>query len=313
MNAISAIKIVAGLLALLTSFATYQASSATQPSTDTGARVVTSESTGSTGQAVRTPQATEVVDAIGQTAQGGGLLPAAPAPPAASAPPTSHGARKPGDVFDLSNWKLQLPDGSSGHMYPELASYQGSNFGLSKAGDGIAFRAQVGGSTTPNSKYPRSELREMAGKGEAAWNGTSGTHTLSLTEAVTQLPPVKPQVVTAQIHDSKNDIVEVLADGKRSSTKGKVAICVRYGGKEQQTCLDDNYVLGSRYTVDLTVTNGRIVVSYNGQKKLEFNATGATNTYYFKAGCYTQSNTQKGDAPDAAGEVIIYNAKVTHA
>lgn len=310
-----AIKIVASLLALLTSLATYQASSTTQPSTETGTRVVTSESTGSTGQAGRIPQATEVVDAIGQTAQGGGLLPAAPAPPAVSAPPTSRGATKPGDVFDLSNWKLQLPDRSSGHMYPELASYQGSNFGLSRAGDGIAFRAQVGGSTTPNSKYPRSELREMAGKGEAAWSGTSGTHTLSLTEAVTQVPPVKPQVVTAQIHDSKNDIIEVLADGKRSSTKGKVAICVRYGGKgkQQEPCLDDNYVLGSKYTVDLMVANGRIFIFYNGQKKLDLSANGDTNTYYFKAGCYTQSNPQKGDAPNAAGEVIIYAAKVKHA
>ncbi len=320
------IKALAGLLAVIASLATHQAPSDTQSSIGSGTAVVTSETTGSTSQA------SEQVDAVGQTAQDVGVLPvvtgspkrtvapalppasadAAPAPPAASATPTSPGARKPGDVLNLSNWKLQLPDGSSGHAYPELASYQDKNFRVNDTGNGIVFRAQVGGSTTPNSNYPRSELREMAGKGEAAWNGTSGTHTLSLTEAVTQLPPVKPQVVTAQIHDSKNDIIEVVADGKRSSAKGKVALCVRYGGKEQQTCLDDNYVLGSQYTVDLTVTNGRIFVFYNGQKKLDFNATGATNTYYFKAGCYTQSNPKKGDSPGAAGEVVIYNAKVTH-
>jgi hypothetical protein len=33
---------------------------------------------------------------------------------------------------------------------------------------------------------------------------------------------------------------------------------------------------------------------------------------YFKAGAYTQSNTSKGDAADAYGEVIIRSLQVTH-
>lgn len=33
---------------------------------------------------------------------------------------------------------------------------------------------------------------------------------------------------------------------------------------------------------------------------------------YFRAGCYTQSNTKKGDSPDSYGEVVIHELKVTH-
>jgi len=33
---------------------------------------------------------------------------------------------------------------------------------------------------------------------------------------------------------------------------------------------------------------------------------------YFKAGCYTQSNTDKGDTPKSCGEVVMYGLEVTH-
>jgi hypothetical protein len=35
--------------------------------------------------------------------------------------------------------------------------------------------------------------------------------------------------------------------------------------------------------------------------------------WYFKVGCYTQSNETKGDKPEAYGEVVVYKLKVTHA
>ena len=34
--------------------------------------------------------------------------------------------------------------------------------------------------------------------------------------------------------------------------------------------------------------------------------------WYFKTGSYLQSNTEKGDAPDAVGKVVLYQVDVTH-
>ncbi|MGH3426505.1 MAG: polysaccharide lyase family 7 protein, partial [Mycobacteriales bacterium] len=268
------VKVVAGLLALLTVLATNQTAPTDQHGPDIS--VVTAGMTGLPTQAGMASTVSEANDADsgGQTpVEAGPAAPiaspaaAAPAPPAVEAAPAvppiqpatsataaKPRATKPGDVFDLSIWKLQLPGGSSEHSYPDLANYTDKNFRLNDAGDGIVFRASVGGSTTPNSSYPRSELREMNGPSEAAWDAKSGTHTLSVKQAVTELPPVKPQVVTAQIHDANDDIIEVLADGLHA--KGKVALCVRYGGKEQPTCLDDNYTLGAQYALDVTVASG---------------------------------------------------------
>ena len=34
--------------------------------------------------------------------------------------------------------------------------------------------------------------------------------------------------------------------------------------------------------------------------------------WYFKTGSYLQSNTEKGDAADAVGKVVLYQVGVTH-
>ena len=41
----------------------------------------------------------------------------------------------------------------------------------------------------------------MKGKEKALWSNKTGVHTMKVTEAVTELPKVKPEVVAAQIHD----------------------------------------------------------------------------------------------------------------
>jgi hypothetical protein len=124
----------------------------------------------------------------------------APAPPAAT-------PQVPGQVIDLANWYLTLPTGKENapdNVYqPELSSFADRWFRLNDSRDGVVFTANAGGVTTKNSGYPRSELREMNGSEKASWSNTNGTHTLRLRQAVTELPAVKPQVVTAQIHDGK--------------------------------------------------------------------------------------------------------------
>jgi poly(beta-D-mannuronate) lyase len=68
--------------------------------------------------------------------------------------------------------------------------------------------------------------------------------------------------------------------------------------------------LGTVFTVKFVAHNGGVDCYYNGQFIYTYPVS--TSGCYFKAGCYTQSNTSKGDAASAYGEVVIYNVTVTH-
>lgn len=236
--------------------------------------------------------------------------PIADAPKAPATPPVAPTAKLPGQVFSLASWKLQLPvstqrQGSVDEIKPaELNTYaNGDFFYLNAQRNGVAFKAPANGATTKNSKYPRSELREMTADGhtEASWSNSSGVHTMNLRQAITHLPDVKSELVAAQIHDSKDDVIMVRLEGKR--------LFVESGGKNIGD-LDTNYVLGTVYTVKIVAENSTIKVYYNDALKVTFDKKGSG--YYFKAGCYTQTNTTKGDSAASYGEVTIYDLSVSH-
>src|SRR5690242_13890395 len=75
---------------------------------------------------------------------------------------------------------------------PDLEHYSSRYFQVDAQRDGVVCTANAGGVTTKNSSYPRSELREMNGDQLASWSNRSGTHTLSVRQAVTRLPTAKP-------------------------------------------------------------------------------------------------------------------------
>jgi poly(beta-D-mannuronate) lyase len=224
----------------------------------------------------------------------------------------------PSSVLNLTNWKLTLPVAAPGSdvaqeiKQPALNSYSDSFFHVDSTGKGVVFTGPVDGATTSGSHFPRSELREMTDGGtqKASWSTTDGTHTMSVTEAVTELPPVKPQVVAAQIHSPDQDVIEIEADGLHSVRPGTVALGVRFEGTTQARLLDPTYVLGQRFKITLKVRDGRIKVAFNDRTMLTLDETGSG--MYFKAGAYTQSNPSKGDVAPAAGQVIIYKLAVTH-
>lgn len=232
-----------------------------------------------------------------------------PAPPAAPAPTLAPPgtAQVPGQLLDLTNWKLTLPTGQEGKpeeiLEPELSSFTNAFFRLNEGRDGVVFTANAGGVTTSGSSYPRSELREMNGQEMASWSNTAGTHTMRVREAVTRLPAVKPHVVAAQIHDAEDDIIEVRLEGQR--------LLVQYNDGDDDATLDPAYALGTPYDLEIDAADGHIRVSYNGTQKADIVKSGAG--WYFKAGSYVQSNLSRGDAPDAEGQVVIYALNVQHA
>jgi hypothetical protein len=242
-----------------------------------------------------------------------------PTTPTAAAPTTKKTTASPtpvpppitpSTVLGLANWKLALPVNTS-HAgtpdeitQPELATFSlAPYFELTPNKNGVIFQANAAGATTKNSSYPRSELREMApgGQQEASWSNASGTHTMVVREAITHLPVVKPEVVAAQIHDSSDDVVMVKLSGSELFVEAR---------SKNIGDLDPAYVLGTPYNLKIVASGGHIQVYYNDVLKVDYAKKGSG--WYFKAGCYTQSNTDKGDAPDAFAQVIIYSLAVSH-
>ncbi len=220
------------------------------------------------------------------------------------------GAELPSDVLDLTNWKLTLPIGEAESPteieQPELESYALSPYFLLNAdGTGVVFNANAGGVTTSGSGYPRSELREMTNDGadRASWSTSSGTHSMTIVQAITHLPEVKPHVVAGQIHDAEDDVVVIRLEDRR--------LFVDQGGTNIGD-LESNYTLGDVFTVRFVAGEGRIDVYYEDMTAPVVTYPVDTDGCYFKAGTYTQSNAERGDAPEAYGEVEIYDLAVTH-
>ena len=156
--------------------------------------------------------------------------------------------------------------------------------------------------TTKGSDYPRSELREMNGDKKASWSNTKGTHILQVRQAVTAVPKAKQEVVTAQVHDSSDDVLEVRLEGRK--------LIAQYNDGKTDVVLDPKYTLGTVYDVKIVAAGGRIQVFYNGTKKVDIARKGSG--WYFKSGSYVQSNTGKGDKSSAVGTVVLYQLDVTH-
>jgi hypothetical protein len=220
-------------------------------------------------------------------------------------------APQPADVIDLSSWMLTLPvetsrPGSPDEIkQPALTTFVDRHwFHVTSKGDAVAFRAHCGGATTKGSRFPRCELREMTadGRRRAAWSTDDASpHLLNMKVAITKTPPVKSHVVCAQIHDANDDVMMVRLEGRKLFVERN---------ETGDVMLDNDYKLGTPFEVMIQAHQGSIAVSYNGEQKMNWPIS--RQGCYFKAGCYTQSNTDKGDAADSYGEVVLYRLHVEH-
>lgn len=196
----------------------------------------------------------------------------------------------PGQVINLNGWKITLPTGSSGKpkevTQPALATFEAKPNFYTDDGAEVIFRADTNGVTTPNSKNPRSELRQMKQNGTdlAAWSNKNETWTMEVEEAFTHLPDGKPHVVGAQVHDGNDDVTVLRKEGdKLYVTKGD----------------DTHYALvasgiGTEYLkVKVIARKGGGIEWYLNDVKVA-TVTGVYSGCYFKAGCYTQASSKDG-------------------
>ena len=229
-------------------------------------------------------------------------------------------AQKPSDRLDVTNWKITMPyntaaiGGNPDEIYqPDLKDWvDDKHYYINPNGEGVVFMAHCGAATTINSSYPRSEFREMRmddNTDEASWStGDSKIHKMEIIQAITNTPVVKPHVVAGQIHASGDDLTVFRLEGKK--------LFVDLNGDDGPV-LTNNYTTGDVFKVAFIAGNGKVTYEYNGEPVRDddgdiFELKCNESKCYFKAGCYTQSNVDKGDEPDAYGEVIIYSFFVSH-
>ncbi|WP_107091480.1 polysaccharide lyase family 7 protein [Streptomyces sp. MMG1533] len=222
----------------------------------------------------------------------------------------------PGGNFDLSVWQLQEPVGSPGKPTTISSSrlqgpggHQDAYFYTDTRDGAMTFWAPEKGVTTPNSKYARSELREMNRSGGAADWSLRGSHRLSATLRVVS---VTSNVCVGQIH---------LGSGG-SSTKPLVELYYRANG--DIVVGTENSPAGGQtlHTVG-HVPVGRTwsyAIAVSGGDTIDLTVNGSTKHYpipssffpykqYFKAGSYNQSTS---DSTTKGARVAFYGLNVSH-
>lgn len=213
-------------------------------------------------------------------------------------------------VLDYSQWKLTLPVGKPGRP-TEVRCPTTSSFNPWYASDldsrELLFLAHAGGVTTPNSDYPRSELRELVrhtGK-PASWDSRTGLHQLVMTARITDLPEVKPHLVCAQIHDGRDDVLQVRLEEQH--------LFLESDGRTLTT-LEPDYQLGDPFTVHIIASRLglRVAFHYGGRREWRAMPKMGGHGWYFKAGCYLQSNMEHEDDPGAYGQVAISRLTASH-
>lgn len=219
-----------------------------------------------------------------------------------------------------NHFKLQAARNGEGAVFEKTraeiaAGYYEDPYFFSVGADQswVQFWVRLDSATTAGSSYARSELREMAADGttNAAWNTASGTHRLRARMRVTHLPPVKPTVVFAQIHDGGSDVLQLVTE--LNSTTGLVEVKCRINGTSSgQPKLKLDYQIGDIHEFMVEVVDGVTKVYWDDLYQPVITTTAvSTTTAYFKAGCYSQSN-ETIDSPTEWMSVDLQNLRAWH-
>lgn len=211
----------------------------------------------------------------------------------------------PMDMIASKNWKITLPlKGAPEIVQPKLTTYTSEWFHLNEDKNGVVFRCPTDGGTTPNSKNPRSELREMRDEGadEAEWSTSMGQHSMVVDLMVTELPTgSKPHCVIGQIHGGDDDLTVFRLEGK--------SLWLTDGDNTHGYLVTDGYELGARIQFGFHVDTGVITYTLNG-KPVDYSQKRKKTGCYFKTGAYNQAGGI--GIPTGRAEVVLYSVQVCH-
>ncbi|MBC9251807.1 hypothetical protein A9179_16170 [Pseudomonas alcaligenes] len=218
----------------------------------------------------------------------------------------------PAANYDLSHWKLTLPDEQASEVRPDAlkAGYASRYFYLADNG-AMVFVAPVRGGTTENSDYPRSELRELLDPSRDGqnWFG-QGYHRLMAACRVLRSPSSE-KIIIGQIHGyDARPLIKLQWD------KGRLKALIKRhpeGSEEDLIHLFTTRVNNDLFSYSIEVRDGVLSVEANGERFQHdfFQADPAWRAVplYFKAGAYVQD--AEGGAAEV-GEVQFTELQVEH-
>lgn len=221
-------------------------------------------------------------------------------------PPPSGAKRFPSDVLPaLKTWTITTTTGKQGDPDNEYYVDKDVPGVLFVQDQGVVFRAGVDGAHTSGSKFCRVEARQMADGAwkKAGWRSSDGVHTLTAELAIdTSGLVMRKRCNGLQIHNGSDDVMQVM----RHESMG-LGVMTNDGGT--WLSLDPAYS-GARFTCEIRVEGGKVRVTYNGQKVVEFAKSGSG--WYWKAGCYLQSDMATYKEPSTSwGQVVLWRLEET--
>ena len=231
-----------------------------------------------------------------------------------------------------AHWKLQIPelqDGSDTKIKEvgkgtgiSFDNYSSEYFYYDDSDSAFVFNTPVSAPKTVNTKYARSELREMMGDDKTVNWDWNGRHCLDVEEAVTKIP-ANGRVMVCQVHgiypngDNGPVPLKVIYEGN----KKRLAITYKahpQSYEDQKIYYFDEVELNQKFTISIQIIDGTGYgsISSNGiPQKYEYSynpvTTGWIDFYnYFKAGNYIQDCEDNSE--NAGSTVKMYNINVTH-
>jgi hypothetical protein len=187
----------------------------------------------------------------------------------------------PSGVFDLRDWKLQIPGPSE---VKALAGYSSDYFFLNAAREMCFHLDAAEKGATVNAHYVRSELRHMPN-----WK-TSDAHTLTGEfRVVSKLTPDK--VTALQIHGINTDGSDAPPLLRIAVNKGALVAFLKIdneGDRNEVIVLKKS--IGDRFVkVEVSVHNRQLKITVDNEVKLTRSLAFWKYLNYFKAGCYPQA------------------------
>jgi len=236
----------------------------------------------------------------------------------------------PSDIIpEIINWKLTLPvdqdgnDNSTEQNYKtrnnhaleikNLKNFEYRPFFYMENNE-VVFKAPCSGATSKNSKYPRSELRQLVGGGSNYWSVYKPQY-LQVELRVTHTPINKPEICMTQIHGPVDEPLRV----QYNANKGLYIVW----NEDNRIYFEDKvpYNLGQKLRITIDVAGGNIkftIINLDTNKSFSYTWKSSDETGYFKVGCYTQSSIfleqfKKGfenEPIDAYGEIRVSKIKL---
>lgn len=225
------------------------------------------------------------------------------------------GSLSPGENFDLTHWKLQLPDDDFSSILPAQleAGYESEWFWTAGSDGSMAFYVKGDGGTSPNSEYPRSELRQRCNPTASSsdsynwkiWDGNKNE--VSVKYEIGWIDTFSRKIVLQQIkaYPSGPPLLKM----KWQSGKVYALVKTDYLGENEESYFMGDAPQWQIFHLKSKVRDGVLTLYWNQEilHEIPIDHYWTWPGNYFKAGNYLQSND-----PNAYAVVYIHYLALTN-